>query len=65
MDLGLAIFEATNKKDKVKAIEKKRKDKIKELESKKKDLDLFQIVNVSLILCVLQLGASLVKSLLV
>ena len=65
MDLGLAIFEATNKKDKVKAIEKKRKDKIKELESKKKDLDLFQIVNVSLILCVLQLVASLVKSLLV
>lgn len=65
MDLGLAIFEATNKKDKVKAIEKKRKDKIKELESKKKDLDLFQIVNVSLILCVLQLGASLIKSLLV
>ena len=65
MDLGLAIFEATNKKDKVKAIEKKRKDKIKELESKKKDLDLFQIVNVSLILCVFQLVASLVKSLLV
>ncbi|MBR6613868.1 MAG: hypothetical protein IKK84_03780 [Clostridia bacterium] len=65
MDLGLAIFEATNKKDKVKAIEKKRKDKIKELESKKKDLDLFQIVNVTIIISVLQLVASYVKSLLV
>ena len=65
MDLKMAIFEATNKKDKVKKIEKQRKEKIKELESKKKDLDLFQIVNVTMVICVLQLVASYAKSLLV
>ncbi len=65
MDLKMSIFEATNKKDKVKAIEKKRKEKIKELENKKQKLDLFQIVNVTVIISVIQLAVSLAKSLLV
>ncbi len=65
MDLKMSIYEATNKRDKIKAIEKKRKEKIKELENKKQKLDLFQIVNVTAILAILQLLASLIKSLFV
>ncbi len=63
MDLRMSIYEAAKKIDKKNAIDKKRKDKIAKLESKKQELDLFQIINVTVILCVLQLGATLIKAL--
>lgn len=65
MDLRMSIYEAAKKIDKKNAIDKKRKDKIAKLESKKQELDLFQIINVTVILCVVQLGASLIKSLVI
>jgi hypothetical protein len=49
----------------MKDIEKQRKDKIKALEDKKVDVDLFQIINITAIICVLQMLASLVKTLVV
>ena len=61
----MSIYEAAKKIDKKNAIDKKRKDKIAKLESKKQELDLFQIINVTVILCVVQLGASLIKSLVI
>lgn len=65
MDLRISIYEATNKLDKKNKLEKERKNKIKKLEGKKKELDLFQIINMTTILCVLQLIASFIKSLVI
>ena len=61
MDFKLTVYEATNKKDKIKALKKEREDKIKKLESKKKEIDLFQVVNIAAILSVIQLVASFTK----
>ena len=65
MDLRISIYEAAKKVDKKKKLEKERKDKISKLESKKKELDLFQIINVTAILCVVELLASFAKSLVI
>ena len=65
MDIKIKWYEATNKKAKMKEIEKQRKDKIKALEDKKVNVDLFQIINITAIICVLQMLASLVKTLVV
>ncbi len=65
MDIKMKFYEAANKKVKMKEIEKKRKDKIKALEEKRVNLDLFQIINITAIICVLQMLASLAKTLIV
>jgi len=65
MDLRISIYEATGKKDKKNKLEKERQEKIKKLENKKKELDLFQIINVTAILCVIQAVSSLAKALVI
>ena len=65
MDLRISIYEAAKKLDKKNKIEKQREDKVNKLKSKMQNLDLFQIINITAILCVLQIIASLAKTLVI
>ena len=60
----IKLYEVLNKQDKVKALTKKKTDKIAELESKKEKLNYIQILNVSIIVCILQLISVVIQHIL-
>lgn len=57
----LQLYELTKKDKKKKELEKKKNKKIKELEDKSKKIDYFGLVNITIILFILQLIASLFR----
>jgi len=61
----LELYKLTKKDKKHKELEKKKNMKIKELEAKHKRIDYFNLFNLILILCSMQLIASLFKSLVI
>ena len=65
IDLRISIYEAANRKDKKNKLEMQKKEKIENLKKKRQELDLFQIINITAIVCVMQILASITKSLVI
>ena len=61
----IKFYEVLKMEDKVKALTKKKEDKLKKLENKKEKLNYLQILNVSMIVCIIQFISVLIQHILV